>query len=141
MATPDLGVDEHQVAECLGLGRLVEMPTIVASGWGGRNHVWRFTTSGGVFAIKETIAELLHDNPTEECRIETLAFAGGVSAAEPITSVSGNSYELVSGRHSLVLIAMRDGRSFSRQASTRSRPQRHSRRRSSTRTSSAATVI
>jgi Ser/Thr protein kinase RdoA (MazF antagonist) len=91
-------VDADRIVECFSLGALRELPVAVASGWGGRNHVWRFRTTRGVLAVKETIAELLPDDPAEAFRVEALAVEGGVAAAEPVPSSAGKSYELVGDR-------------------------------------------
>jgi Ser/Thr protein kinase RdoA (MazF antagonist) len=93
-----VGVDGKRIAERFGLGRLVGEPVEAATGWGGRNRVWRLDTMEGTFAVKDTIEELLPADPGESLRIERCAFEGGVPAAVPLPSTTGASYEPLDGR-------------------------------------------
>lgn len=71
---------------------------MVASGWGVRNRVWRLETTAGVFAIKDTVVELLPEDAGEAFRIERLANEGGIPSARPVPSVAGGCFEQLDGR-------------------------------------------
>jgi len=91
-------VDADAIAERFGVGRPLGEPVVAASGWGERNRVWRFETTVGVFAIKDTIAALLPEDVDEAFRIECLAHDAGIPSPAPVSSVTGSSVESVDGR-------------------------------------------
>jgi Ser/Thr protein kinase RdoA (MazF antagonist) len=86
------------VYEAFGLGVATTAPVVAAAGWGGRNRVWRVETDRGVFAVKDTIAELLPEQPDAALRIELAAHAAGVPCPAPILSINGAVFEEVGGR-------------------------------------------
>jgi Ser/Thr protein kinase RdoA (MazF antagonist) len=91
-------VDTPAVCETFGLGVATAAPVVAAAGWGGRNRVWRVETDRGVFAVKDTIAELLPDQPDAALRIELAAHTAGVSCPAPILSINDAVFEEVGGR-------------------------------------------
>lgn len=86
------------VWEKFALGAPTATPAVAAAGWGGRNRVWRVETDRGVFAMKDTIDELLPDQPDAALRIELAAHAAGVPCPRPVLSINGAVFENVGGR-------------------------------------------
>lgn len=91
-------VDTSAVCETFGLGVATATPVVAAAGWGGRNRVWRVETDRGVFAVKDTIAELLPEQPDAALRIELAAHAAGVPCPAPVLPINGAVFEEVAGR-------------------------------------------
>ena len=90
-------MDVEHVVELFDLGTPREVPSVEASGWGGRNKVWRFRTSVGDFAVKQVIPELVPEDVTTAFRIEEAAHAAGVPSARPVRSIHGRCFEDVDG--------------------------------------------
>ena len=93
-----LAVNAESIADCFGLGQPLGEPVVAAAGWGERSRVWRLETTAGVFAVKDTIAELLPEDTEEAFRIERAAHEGGVPSAGPVPSLAGTSFESLDGR-------------------------------------------
>lgn len=91
-------VDAVEVARRFDLGELSADPSIAASGWGGRNRVWRFDTKAGAFAVKQAVPELVPGEIEDAFRIERRAHEAGVASAEPVPSVHGRCFEQIDGR-------------------------------------------
>ncbi|MEZ5220370.1 MAG: phosphotransferase [Ilumatobacteraceae bacterium] len=86
------------MCETFGLGVATAAPVVAAAGWGGRNRVWRVETDRGVFAVKDTTAELLPEQPDAAFTIELVAHAARVLCPSPILSIYGAVFEEVGGR-------------------------------------------
>jgi Ser/Thr protein kinase RdoA (MazF antagonist) len=91
-------VDAESIAERFGLGRPLGEPVVAAAGWGERNRLWRLETTTGVFAVKDTVAELLPDDSDAAFRIELAAHDAGIPSASPVRSIQRACFERLDGR-------------------------------------------
>lgn len=91
-------VDAAEVVRRFGLDDLSAEPSVAASGWGGRNRVWRFDTKAATFAVKEAIPELVPAGIEDAFRIERRSHEAGIASAEPVPSLRGRCFEQIDGR-------------------------------------------
>ncbi len=89
--------DADALVAAFDLGTSVAPLEQIASGWGGRNLLWRCTTSDGTWAIKEVGRELSLD-PEDTLALELAAYDGGVPMPRPVPTRAGRCFTALQGR-------------------------------------------
>jgi Ser/Thr protein kinase RdoA (MazF antagonist) len=94
---PTPAPDSAELAAAFDLGAPVAPPELVASGWGGHNHLWRLTTSCGAWAIKHVGRQQSFD-PEQTVALELAAYTGGVPMPRPIPTNGGRCFAMLDSR-------------------------------------------